>query len=247
MAQGDDAALVDQAVLLYHEGRFEEAELAALRALQDEEALAPVDRARLRRILGFTYVVLGENEKAKRQFIAWLELDPLARLDPIYISPKIIKVFEEAQQEYNRLKTQNPPPDYARLDLQVKATRRSLIFPGLGQIYQGQQTKGYTLLASELALLGSLVYCQVRYNETRDLYLDETNPARMQSRYDDCNLYYWGRNASAILAVGVYLYSLFDVMFLPPRAQTGPPKLSLSAFSGSPGAIVTLRLPLPPF
>lgn len=246
LAQSGQTVLVDRAVLLYDEGRFEEAEITALRALQDNDILAPVDRARLRRILGFTYVVLGESEKAKRQFIYWLELDPLARLDPLYISPKIISVFQEAQQEYNRLKAEKTPPDYTKLDLQMKATRRSLLFPGLGQLYQGQQVKGLSLLASEVVLLSAFAYCQINYDKSRDRYLSETNSARMQSLYDDCNLYYRGRYASAILAAGVYLYSLFDVMFPSPGNQAGSSTLSLSVCPGSP-SFLTLSFTLPPF
>ena len=244
LAQEDKNDLINLADSLYVEGKLDEAELTALRALQNSESLPPIDRARLYRILGFTYVAQGENQKAKRQFINWLQIDPLANLDPLYISPKIINVFTEAQQEYKNTRT--PPLDYANLNMQMRAVRRSLIFPGLGQLYREQQIKGFALVASEIILLGSLTYCQIKYDQARDRYLDETNPAVMQSRYDDCNLYYHGRNASIILAAGVYLYSLFDIMYFHPQTEPNSSPLSMSITEDFTPSL-SLRLTLPEF
>jgi tetratricopeptide (TPR) repeat protein len=218
---------VARAEQLYNEGNFREAEQSALRSLQSPNELPPVDRANLYRLLGFTCVALGENEKAKQHFESWLELDPLANLDSVYVSPKIISVFREAAREFSARKAQPPPPDTGVLTLQVGAFQRSLLFPGLGQLHRNQRWKGYSLLTSEVLLLGTVVYAQIRYDEARDRYLQETNPARMQDLYDETNDFYHLRNGAAVLAAAVYLYSLFDAAYLPPDTNKPPAGVGL--------------------
>lgn len=245
-SQTPGSDVVNQVINLYVEGKFKDAEVTALRALQDEQDLADVDRAELYRILGFTYVAQGESVKAKRQFIAWLEIDSLASLDPLYISPKIRRVFDEAHEEFILRKTQKNPPDYEDIQLRIMAAKRSLIFPGLGQINRGQQVKGYSLLASEIVLLGAFVYCQVNVDRARDRYLSETDPALMQDRYDEYNLFYHGRNATALLALGVYVYSLLDALYFPPSLSNDRSNLSLHV-SPDMGNLLSIRITLPVF
>jgi tetratricopeptide (TPR) repeat protein len=218
---------VSDVVILYDQGLFQEAELLALRTLQGADSLAPVDRSMLHRILGFTYVAMGENEKAKNQFMAWLDLDPLAELDSVYISPKIVTVFREAKAEHQQRIRDLRKAETLPTDLRREATARSLIFPGLGQIHAGYKTKGYSLVASEALLLGTIVYCQLQYDVKRDDYLSEHDPDRMQDLYDDANSFYRARNASIGLAAGVYLFSLYDALHLPPQKRGGE-SLSIS-------------------
>lgn len=229
---------------LYNKGDFREAEQSALRSLQSSEQLPPVDRANLYRLLGFTCVALGENEKAKQHFQSWLELDPLADLDSVYVSPKIISVFREAASEFFIRKSQPPPPDIEVLTSQIGAFQRSLLFPGLGQLHRHQRWKGYTLLTSEVLFLGTVVYAQIRYDEARDRYQREKNPARMQDLYDKANDYYHLRNGAAVLAAVVYLYSLFDAAYLPPAANEPSARISLQIKPDQRRMIsVNLRLP----
>jgi hypothetical protein len=242
-AQETDPRPVDQVLRLYEQGQFQEAELLGLRTLQESDSLAPVDRGLLYRTLGFTYVALGENEKAKNQFLAWLEIDPLAELDSVYISPKIITVFREAQAQFQiQSAAVNSGASPAAQNLGLQAARRSLLFPGLGQIYADRPTKGYVLLASEVVLLGAVGFCHFQYDEKHDEYLKERDPNEMQNLYDQYNLYYRARNAAIVLAAGVYLFSLYDALSLSPL-QVQDNTLSVT-FSPNPSrmAVVTLRL-----
>ncbi len=240
-AQSLVSATVDEVVSLYFQGKLPEAELLALRTLQSSDSLPPVDRAILHKTLGFTYVALGENEKAKNQFINWLEIDSLAKLDTVYVSPKIVAVFREAREEIEQQRTQQPGRDNPAISRQLQAVKRSLFFPGLGQIYQGRKVKGGALLAAEVVLLGSLAYCQFRYDQTRDDYLRERNPTRMQDLYDETNLYYRARSAAAILAAGVYLYSLYDAAYFPAHQFSESATLSLQ-ISPEETRLLTIRL-----
>jgi len=211
---------VDEVVSLYFQGRLTEAELLALRTLQSGDSLPPVDREILHKTLGFTYVAMGENEKAREQFISWLEIDPRAALDSLYVSPKIIDVFRLAQEALAQ-RRQSANPDFSHLTSQMSALKRSLIFPGLGQIYRDQQGKGIALFASEVLLLGGLAYFHVQSEAARNDYMAERSPAKTSEAYDRYNTYYRARNLTAALAAGVYLYSLVDAIYFPPRRGSG--------------------------
>ncbi len=130
------------------------------------------------------------------------------------------------------------------MTVQHSAFKRSLLFPGLGQLHTDNKIKGYSLIASEAVLLGTFIYCQLNYDKARDDYMNETNPSRMQDLYDEYNLYYRGRNVSLILAAGVYIYSLFDVMYFPPEIDNNSETLSLSLQPGMPCRL-TLNINLP--
>jgi len=241
--QPQESAIVNQVERLYYQGQFEEAELLALRALADADQLNPVEQARLHRTLGFIYVVLEERDKAIQQFISWLQIDPGADLDPLYISPKIIQVFEEAKTQFEVISKEEPPPDYSALEKQKTAIQKSLLFPGLGQIYQGQTTKGYTLVVSEIALLGVFAYCQFTVDQAQEDYLNERDPALFQEKYDKYNNLYRGRYVSLALAAGVYLYSVFDTIYFPPSTDNTPAKLSLDIGpNATPQVTLTLNL-----
>lgn len=235
-AQGEASGIVNQVDSLYNQGRFREAELSALRALQESGNLAPVDRGLLHKTLGFTYVAMGENDKARSQFTEWLVIDPLAQLDSLYVSPKIISVFQDAKASLKKM--QEPTRDPLELKTQFAAVKRSLFFPGLGQLYVGKEVKGTAMFTSEIFLLGAFAYCQVQYNQARDDYLQERDPANMQSRYDRYNNYNRARYGAIFLAAGVYLYSLYDALVMPPPGEKSNP-ISLSI---SPGTNPTLSL-----
>ncbi len=55
------------------------------------------DISKAHRFLAYCYVALNEREKAKDSFHKALRVDPDLTLDPVYVSPKIIEVFEEVK------------------------------------------------------------------------------------------------------------------------------------------------------
>lgn len=55
------------------------------------------DISKAHRFLAYSYVALNERVKAKDSFRQALKVDPDLRLDPVYVSPKIMEVFEEVK------------------------------------------------------------------------------------------------------------------------------------------------------
>ena len=80
------------------------------------------------------------------------------------------------------------------------AMKRSLIFPGAGQLYNNQKIKGSILIAGELFALWS-------FNENKKKY-DNYNGSESHSR----NYYLRKRNRFAWIAVGLYFYGMLDAV-----------------------------------
>ncbi len=60
------------------------------------------DIAKSYRFRAYCHIALGERDLGKRAFKKALALHPGLKLNPTYISPKIMKVFKEAQRERKR-------------------------------------------------------------------------------------------------------------------------------------------------
>ena len=80
------------------------------------------------------------------------------------------------------------------------AMKRSLIFPGAGQIYNDQNIKGYVLIAGEILALWS-------FNENREKYSNYEESDKHSRNY-----YLRERNRFAWIAIGLYFYSVLDAV-----------------------------------
>ena len=80
------------------------------------------------------------------------------------------------------------------------AMKRSLIFPGSGQLYNDQKIKGSILIAGELFALWS-------FNENKNKY-DNYDGSERHSR----DYYLRKRNSFAWMAVGLYFYGMLDAV-----------------------------------
>ncbi len=87
-------AFLEKGVTGYFTGDY----LGAVENLQKAIALGlrgNENISRAHRFLAYAYVALNERNKAKDAFRKALEVDPEMKLDPVYVSPKIIEVFQE--------------------------------------------------------------------------------------------------------------------------------------------------------
>ena len=78
------------------------------------------------------------------------------------------------------------------------ALKKSLIFPGVGQLYNDQKIKGYTLIVAELFSLYS-------FNENRKKYKNYNESYNKSQDY-----YLRERNRFAWIAIGLYFYGILD-------------------------------------
>jgi len=78
------------------------------------------------------------------------------------------------------------------------ALKKSLIFPGMGQIYNDQKIKGYSLIAAEIFSLWS-------FNENRKKHKNYSESDAKSQDY-----YLTERNRFAWMAIGLYFYGILD-------------------------------------
>jgi LysM repeat protein len=88
--------LLEKGIIDYFVGDYR----GAVKNLQKALAVGLTEKgdvSKTHRFLAFAYVALNEPDRAKRCFREALKIDPDLRLDPVYVSPKIIAVFEEVR------------------------------------------------------------------------------------------------------------------------------------------------------
>ncbi len=170
-----------------------------------EENLDTKEELEIRRLMAFSYVALGLNEDAAEEFAIILSRDPDYTLDPVLTSPKIVSIFESAREIRTRVEVALPE----RYD-NSKAAMRSVLLPGLGQIYKGEKEKGILIIASEALLLGATVYCHSEFTDAHRRYLDAIEPSDVTSAYQSYNNWYRARLLAGSAAAAVWLYSHID-------------------------------------
>jgi hypothetical protein len=210
-------SLLQQAREAYDDGRFDEAELLALRGLQkaEEDDLAALP---CHALLGFVYVARDQTDFAYREFFRVVGINPAYELDPVTTSPKILSVFREAKRDYmDQVMSQPKVFRMPQADVRLAASARSLVLPGWGQFYKEQRIKGAVFGAAQFLSLAALAVLQAEVNRRHDDYLgikDPTNPL-IEDRYQEYRRAYRARNAVGYFALGVYLLNYLDALYTP--------------------------------
>lgn len=205
--------IIQEIVKDYYALRYEEAEKKARRALEDYKRFSPSELVELHTYLGCTLFALGNIEAAKKEFRTALSLNPHLTLDPVYISPKIISIFEEVKAEWKPEKQEEVAKEIRYIfvpDKRPGAAVRSLIFPGWGQLYKGERKKGVILMSLSAVSLGGLLYSQIAQVQAHDRYLEAKVPAEIESRYKHYNNLYKTRNSLILLCAALWAYSYID-------------------------------------
>jgi LysM repeat protein len=92
---------LEKGIHLYFTGEYREALESLMEALK-RGLNRDDDMCKTYRFLAYCHIALGERDLGKRAFEEALAIRPDLKLDPTYISPKIIGVFEEAQEKKGR-------------------------------------------------------------------------------------------------------------------------------------------------
>ncbi len=178
---------------------------------------------------GISHYSLSEDDAAKKSFIEILRIDSSYTLDSTKVSPKIIAFFKQVKNDYIsqeaeiesrtvvRFDTIYVPKvkyDYEHENRLKNALFRSIIIPGLGQIYKEEYFKGVVLTVLSSASLIASIYYIADTNVKEKAYLVETNTGLIGSKYDDYNSAYKKRNISMISFGVLWIYSQIDLLFL---------------------------------
>jgi len=218
--------MLQRAKLYYSNGEYESAISELESALQFLKQLESTDQVEAYKYLAFSYVAFGDKEKAKKQFKRALALEPTMELDPTIVSPKIIKVFEEAKAEMkiepSPVEPKPPKPVIPAGKKRVsktKALMRSCCVPGWGQMYKGYSSKGKKIMIASGITFGTSVFSLIMREAAHNGYLDIEKGAPQYEFDDAYKKYKTWHNITAVnltLFGIVYAYNIYDVFFTKP-------------------------------
>ncbi|MGB9720485.1 MAG: tetratricopeptide repeat protein [bacterium] len=224
--------LLESAKFYYNNGEYESAIKQLENALQYLKQLNQNEQVEAYKYLAFSYVAFGDKDKAKEQFKKALRLDPKLELDPATVSPKIIKVFEEAKAEMITIVEPPPaqPPSPKPTKPEVRpagvsttgALVRSCCLPGWGQMYRGESSKGKKLMIATAILLPTSLIATSIQNVKHDNYLDiePGNEDEMNRAYREYRIWYNITAFSWFAYLGLYAYNIYDVIVTKPRIKS---------------------------
>jgi hypothetical protein len=104
-----------------------------------------------------------------------------------------------------------------------KALERSLLFPGLGQLYEKQYLKAALFAAAEVACLALVAVNVDRGNAAYWDYRGAASAADAVARRRDTERYDRRRNTAILAAAGVWLLNMVDI-FAHAKSKYGPGK-----------------------
>lgn len=205
------------------EGRFEDAELTALRGLRSAGAVDDLAEIPFRVVLATIYVARDQQGFALSEFRRIIAVNPAFEMDPVLTSPKIITVFGQAKREY--VEQVLSQPEAFRLpeaDAKLSASWRSAILPGWGQVYKQQKVKATVFGVLQAVTLVAFVASIVETKSRKDDYLGihDYNSPLIEERYNDYRSAYRARNILGYLTLGVYIANYYDALYAPVRKNT---------------------------
>ncbi|MDD3626745.1 MAG: tetratricopeptide repeat protein [bacterium] len=232
----------------YNQGEFNKAIEELQKAMSSLEKQKDEDMIEAYKYLGFSYVAFGEKEKAKAEFKKVIKLDPQLQLDPSFVSPKIIAVFEEARAELQAegfdfskkpvyINPQPEPPKPQGQWTRGGAFARSLFVPGLGQIYKGQKVKGYVILGAETLFLLATLNAMGEYNDAKSAYEDAKYGEDFEALYSDYESASGKANGMAAVLGILWTYNIIDASFFGQSNTTLYPSMNY----GSPGLKLQIK------
>lgn len=243
-AQNHQSELLSEIRRAYEKLNYAEAEIKALSALKEYRRFSPAQLTEVHKILAIVYYSQNKTNEARTQFESAVSLNPDLTLDPMLVSPKILRFFEEVKGQMfgleDRLRSNDAPEiKYILLeDPRPAAAMRSVILPGWGQRYKGENRKGIILTSLWAAGLAGSVAVYVARDNAKDKYLAEGDPSKIESRFATFNNLHKLRNNLALFTASVWLFSYLDAFLRKAPSADGlhhPPKRTSFAPSMSPG------------
>lgn len=174
---------------------------------------------------------LWDTLLCKETFLKILEIKNNYNLDSSLASPKIVSFFidiknqrlKELQLKSDVIQNQNMD-EISRQAFQTKLSKiknaqlRNFIFPGWGNFYIGNKSKGIVLSSLFASSLISSLYFIYDTNVKEKNYLNETDINLIPQKYDEYNSSYKLRNISLVFLGVTYLYSQLDFILFESRS-----------------------------
>jgi len=238
--QETPGALLSKGVELYKAGEYQRSLDALQKALLSANQLSREEKIEAHKYSGFDQVALDFTVQAKESFRQALILAPTLTLDPAYVSPKIIAVFEEVKTALRP----PPPPPGAKPPSRMGFALRSLIVPSWGQFAAHRKVAGFIFAGGTILALANAGRTQNAFQNARDNYNKAGPGSNFDSLYTKYEKATSNRNTGAYFLGTVWLANVVDAFFSKPpepRHAGAAPSPSLGLGFSPSGASFVLR------
>jgi len=242
LAWGEETpgTLVAKGVELYKAGEYQRSLEALQKVLSPGGKLTREEQIEACKYIGFDQVALGNTVAAKESFRQALKLSPTLTLDPAFVSPKIIAVFEEVK---TALKPP-PPPSGSKPPSRMGFALRSLIVPSWGQFAAHRRVAGFIFAGGTILVLANAGRTQTAFQDARDSYNKAGPGSNFDSLYTKYEKATSNRNTGSYLLGTIWLANVVDAFFSKPpepRHAGRPEQPSLGLCSTPSGFVLVLR------
>ena len=196
------AAILTDAAKALDAGEYQRAADLARGVLANAQ-VKPVDRAEAWRLFGLASFFLDRYDEAEAAFLAFLKIEVDGRLDPALVPPEAIGFFEDVRARHAaELRKYRPKPESKRYWMLN-------LIPPMGQMQNGQRTKGWFIVGASTVLLATNL---TTYGILRS-WCDPVSgvcESGGESRADAATTLRAVNLVSGILLAGVLTYSIYD-------------------------------------
>ncbi|MBZ0199055.1 MAG: hypothetical protein K8H86_04245 [Ignavibacteriaceae bacterium] len=198
------------------------------------------------------YYSLAQSDSARKCFVEILRLDKNHQPDPVKISPKIVSLYRETKDDYERIASNNknekintsPEEKIKTIEKPVldnsivkNSLIRSILLPGWGHLYLEGNTKGWLLTTASTTLLSGMIYYIFKTSREEDRYLLQADPLLIEQKYNEYNTSYKIRNYFIVGYAALWLYSQIDMLFFSDDLYNKNFNLNLSVFPDDNGGM----------
>ena len=194
------------------------AEDRAREALARFDALSPDQLVTVHSTLGILLHAQDEPVEARRHFEAALSIDPSLRLDPVLVSPKTVEFFDGVRSTMPAPGSVAPSNAAALRyvlveDRRTGAAFRSLVLPGWGQFYKGDDVKGWAFALTAGAVVAGVTAASLQYDAADDRYREfRGTQEEIRELYDEANRWYLIRGGLVRGAAVVWGAAMLDAL-----------------------------------
>jgi len=160
---------------------------------------------------------LGSEQESAESFRSALSLDPSLELDPVTVSPKIRSFFAEIRKSQDTRSVKAMSATEARYfiqkDIRPQAAWRSMVLPGWGQHYKGQEIKGYAIFSGFMLNTIGLITAVIYEKSSRDAYMNAVQISDIESRFREYEKWNNIRRVLTGTEIAIWLYAFGDALW----------------------------------